>query len=224
MRHVVTHRTSLLARLATGLGFGITLVLALLVWASPTGLTRLERTLLDVQLRLRGERPAGQHVSLVLIDEKSLNEVGRWPWPRDRQAQLVDALARGGAKVIGLDIIYAEPESTQSLAALKDLLAAASTAPSIPASFHRSLAQHVASADTDRIFSGSLQRSQRVILAAPFFVADADASRPEEFPLMPQAQSWLRKDEFRLVRRAKSGEELAPYEAAAVLPLSLIHI
>jgi adenylate cyclase len=64
-----------------------------------------------MQFRLRGERNPGQEVVLVLVDEKSLKEIGRWPWPRDRQATLVDRLAAAKPSVIGLDVIYAEPEN-----------------------------------------------------------------------------------------------------------------
>ena len=38
------------------------------------------------------ERPASGDIVLVGIDEKSLREVGRWPWPRGRYADLVDAI------------------------------------------------------------------------------------------------------------------------------------
>ena len=38
------------------------------------------------------ERPASGDVVLVGIDEKSVGTVGRWPWPRDRYAELVDAI------------------------------------------------------------------------------------------------------------------------------------
>ncbi len=36
------------------------------------------------------------------VDERSLKEVGRWPWARDKQAQLVKTIAADGPRVIGL--------------------------------------------------------------------------------------------------------------------------
>ncbi len=50
-------------------------------------------------------------VVLVLIDDKSLYEYGRWPWSRARVAELVRILERAGAQVIGLDILFSEPQS-----------------------------------------------------------------------------------------------------------------
>ncbi len=50
-------------------------------------------------------------VVLVLIDDESLREYGRWPWSRARVAELVRNLDRAGAGVIGLDILFSEPQS-----------------------------------------------------------------------------------------------------------------
>src|SRR5436190_19314599 len=38
------------------------------------------------------ERPVSGDIVLVGIDEKSVHEIGRWPWPRGRYAQLIDAI------------------------------------------------------------------------------------------------------------------------------------
>ena len=50
-------------------------------------------------------------VVLVLIDDESLREYGRWPWSRARVAELVRNLDHAGAQVIGLDILFSEPQS-----------------------------------------------------------------------------------------------------------------
>jgi CHASE2 domain-containing sensor protein/signal transduction histidine kinase len=50
-------------------------------------------------------------VVLVLIDDESLREYGRWPWSRARVAELLRNLDRAGARVIGLDILFSEPQS-----------------------------------------------------------------------------------------------------------------
>ena len=56
-------------------------------------------------------RPADGPI-IVAIDEPSFAELGQqWPWPRDIHGRLVEALRDAGAKVIGLDIIFAEPSS-----------------------------------------------------------------------------------------------------------------
>ncbi|MGO4832464.1 CHASE2 domain-containing protein, partial [Rhizobiaceae sp. 2RAB30] len=58
-------------------------------------------------------RPADGPV-VVAIDEPSFAELGlQWPWPRDLHGRLVSALREAGAKVIGVDVIFAEPSSKQ---------------------------------------------------------------------------------------------------------------
>lgn len=64
--------------------------------------------------RLILTRPAApepdDRVFIIDIDERSLGEVGRWPWPRAIVADLVDALWDAGVVVIGFDVVFAEAE------------------------------------------------------------------------------------------------------------------
>lgn len=72
------------------------------------GLSALDRELYDGRQRLT--TPAhDDRIVIVDIDERSLAEHGRWPWDRATIAALVEALVdRGGAAVVGLDILFAE--------------------------------------------------------------------------------------------------------------------
>ncbi|HEY6633435.1 MAG TPA: adenylate/guanylate cyclase domain-containing protein, partial [Rhizobiaceae bacterium] len=47
---------------------------------------------------------------IVDIDEKSLEQVGQWPWPRSEVARLIDRLTEMGAIVVGFDVVFAEPD------------------------------------------------------------------------------------------------------------------
>jgi adenylate cyclase len=49
-------------------------------------------------------------VRVVDIDEASLEEIGQWPWPRDRIALLVDRLNDLGAAAVAFDILFSEPD------------------------------------------------------------------------------------------------------------------
>jgi serine phosphatase RsbU (regulator of sigma subunit) len=49
-------------------------------------------------------------VEIVAIDDKSLAQYGQWPWSRARVAQLVEKIASGKPSVLGIDIIFAEPD------------------------------------------------------------------------------------------------------------------
>jgi len=56
--------------------------------------------------RVKTARP----VTIVDIDEKSLAQLGQWPWPRTRIADLVTNLTKLGAVAIGFDVIFSEPD------------------------------------------------------------------------------------------------------------------
>jgi adenylate cyclase len=83
--------------------------LAILFFLNPTILRELELKLLDQQFRLRGKRTLSVPVKIVAIDDASLEKVGRWPWPRTTLARLFAKLAEGKPRVVGLDVILAEP-------------------------------------------------------------------------------------------------------------------
>jgi len=83
------------------------LIIFLLLLLTTNWLWRWDQLLYDAQLRYT-ERPAANDVVIVAIDEESLAALGRWPWPRDIHARLVDRLSQEGAKAIALDVIFAE--------------------------------------------------------------------------------------------------------------------
>ncbi|ACE91784.1 adenylate cyclase protein [Rhizobium etli CIAT 652] len=64
-------------------------------------------------------RPPKDGPIIVAIDEPSLADINaQWPWPRSLHAELVSQLRAAGARVIGLDIIMAEPSNPGNDAAI----------------------------------------------------------------------------------------------------------
>ncbi|MDF2576851.1 MAG: adenylate cyclase [Chlamydiales bacterium] len=64
----------------------------------------------DVWFELRGFKPTSGQIVIVDLDEKSLAEVGQWPWPRSLIAEMVETLQKDGAKVIGFDMVFSEKD------------------------------------------------------------------------------------------------------------------
>ncbi len=90
--------------LAVG-AFGLTLILTQLSFFA-----FLELKGLDLLFTLRGALPASESIVIVAIDEPSIAEIGQqWPWPRSHHARLIEKLKQAGARVIGFDILFAEP-------------------------------------------------------------------------------------------------------------------
>lgn len=83
------------------------------------GIRIVEARAFDMLSTLSPLRPAEPGAIIVAIDEPSFAELSeRWPWSRATHARLVESLKAAGAKVIGLDIVFAEPSSEEADAAL----------------------------------------------------------------------------------------------------------
>lgn len=65
--------------------------------------------------------PAADDLVIIEIDEKSIRDLGRWPWPRDKHAELLQHLTDAGSKAVIFDVIFAEhdqqhPQADQQFA------------------------------------------------------------------------------------------------------------
>ncbi len=92
------------------LAAALLLVGALGVATAPGAARVLERVdLMIYDLLLPLQAPAmSPQITVVAIDDRSINALGRWPWSRRYQAQLLDRLSVLGARVIGLDVLFSE--------------------------------------------------------------------------------------------------------------------
>ena len=81
---------------------------------APIGsLTRLELALDDVRqsMALAPVSKPRDDIVIVDIDDASLRALGRWPWPRDRLARLVETVFDDDhAAALGIDLVLAEPD------------------------------------------------------------------------------------------------------------------
>jgi len=67
-------------------------------------------------------RGVDDRVVILDIDEKSLQEVGRWPWPRDTMARIIDKLFdKYQIGVVGFDVVFAESDYSSGIRALDEM-------------------------------------------------------------------------------------------------------
>ncbi|NKJ45922.1 sensor protein Chase2 [Burkholderia sp. SG-MS1] len=78
----------------------------------PDSFKSARQLLFDQYQRHHPRMPGAQPVTIVEIDEETLASVGQWPWPRNRLAGLIDAIAAHKPLAIGLDIYMPEPDQT----------------------------------------------------------------------------------------------------------------
>ncbi|HTW94010.1 MAG TPA: CHASE2 domain-containing protein, partial [Tepidisphaeraceae bacterium] len=96
------------------LALGLLLTLAVIALNSAGGLSWFEHVLDDRRTRwcqFFVPPPTDRLVHLD-IDDSSLEYIGKWPWPRNVDAQIVDEIRRAGAKALAWDAIF--PDATQA--------------------------------------------------------------------------------------------------------------
>src|SRR5258708_20250687 len=106
-----------------GLGRGaLAAVIVLALAASTDLLDRLELTTYDWRMRLAAD-PASVNKDIVLVEINDLSirqlQDGfrmRWPWPRVAFGLVIDFLHRGGARVVGVDVPFTQPDQLATYA------------------------------------------------------------------------------------------------------------
>jgi len=209
-------KTKRIERLGLDLAVLVTIVMLVLFMLKPYLLVRLEDASLDTRFVLRGPRPAGHEVKLVLVDEPSIRELGRWPWSRDKHARLIEALREDGAKVVGYDVIFSESEATEYLKGLGEISQAAGLEKKASSELQAILRSKMEAANTDAQFAQSLHRAGNVVLALPLIVPVENIATTK--PRFPEAPEFIHKALFMLVRESRSGEALEPYQATDSIP------
>lgn len=92
------------------------LIFGLVVGAIIFGLYHLgyfrvwEYKTLDLRFNLRGKRQISDKIVIIDIDEDSIQNIGRWAWPRKTHAYLIDFLTAAGAKTIIFDMLFVDPD------------------------------------------------------------------------------------------------------------------
>src|SRR5215471_8863922 len=109
---------SLFSMHPASLTLGTILVVIVLFLSGTPILDLIELKTYDLRFLSRGQLQPSPAVVMAIVDEKSLATEGRWPWPRSKLAALVDILSHDGARVIGFDIGFVEPDENSQLAFL----------------------------------------------------------------------------------------------------------
>jgi len=74
----------------------------------------LELKSIDLLFKLRGEQEVFEDVVLIDIDDRSLEYLGKWPWPRDVHARIIRYLNELGVKAVVFDVLFTEMDPVKS--------------------------------------------------------------------------------------------------------------
>jgi len=186
-----------------------TTVLYLLSAQNSAVLRELETASLDLRFRLRGVKPAEPETVIVLVDDRSLATLGRWPLTRRLFAKAVRLLDDAGARVIGFDLLFAESEQPMPE---KVRNAARAVANDVTDPQLRSALERLADNDPDGAFAKAIWTSGRVLLPLAFSFVGPD----EEAPAQMSDQVYLKFD-------ASVNEPIFPLQPhSAVLPVPVL--
>jgi adenylate cyclase len=84
--------------------------------------SQLDNIIYDARLNLTMPEGVDSRIVILDIDEKSLGEIGRWPWPRSLMAQVIGKLFdRHGIMILGFDIVWAERDTSSGIDTLDAL-------------------------------------------------------------------------------------------------------
>lgn len=96
-------------------GIVSTLVLMLLAFASmhQQWLERLDLIVYDKLLPVQAP-PFDERITVVTVDDRSIQEFGRWPWPRQLHTRLLKRLTEYGVRAVGFDVLFIEEQNDGS--------------------------------------------------------------------------------------------------------------
>jgi len=128
----------------------------------------LENKIYDTASNLK-DKVSSSPIVIVGIDDESIANIGKWPWPRRYIAHMIDLLHKCEAKVIGVDIIYSENDFNQGLLELHDIIKSIETDPGLHKnsqlnSLYSSLRDTEKKMDNDAVLSSSIAESKKVVL------------------------------------------------------------
>jgi adenylate cyclase len=148
-------------------------------------ISQLDNIIYDTRLKLTMPRgPLGtdpgvdERIVILDIDEKSLGEIGRWPWSRNIMADLVNNLFdRYQIALLGFDVIWAEPDTSSGIATL-DVLAQKELKQ--VSGFQDAYAKLRPRLDNDGLFAQSIK--DRPVVLGYFFHGEDDALKLNVLP------------------------------------------
>ncbi len=153
---------------------GVLVTLLVLAAVNSDLVQSLERKAYDLGVKAASRTPSDK-VAVIAIDKQSIDNIGRWPWPRDVHAKMTDILAGAKAKVISNNAFFFEPQIDPGLTYVNKLMEIYNTnsgaAGARSAEFERFgavLREAEIALNADRILAASFTRAGNVLLPFVF--------------------------------------------------------
>ena len=151
----------------------------------------LERRFYDFA-SVHNTRAPSDRIAIIAIDDQSIANIGRWPWPREVHAQLIDQLKAAGAKTVAHTALFFEPQTERGLDSLRALRTQieggtlTDLGPLSRDSLVRTITEAERQLDSDGRLVASMARAGNVIVPSVFELGEP-LGRPDQ-PLPAFAQ------------------------------------
>lgn len=132
------------------------------------------------------KEPAHPDIVHIDIDDRSVEQIGKWPWSRDKHARLIQTLNECGARSIAFDILFIEPGKELPrnerlkealIHALEETFSESAPAETVPVTteaqinlFRFRLEEEII--DEDALFSGAIRQSKAGIYLPFYFPSE----------------------------------------------------
>ncbi len=161
------------------------LALAVVLHLSTDLVGTLERRFYDVASTSTTRQPSSR-IAVIAIDDQSIANIGRWPWPRDVHARLIDLLSAAQAASVVHTAFFFEPQVDPGLLyirKIREALDGAVQASGEAAVANAPIAALVAEAqtalETDAVLAASLKKAGNVLLPSVFVLGEPQG-RPDQ--------------------------------------------
>ena len=139
-----------------------------------------EKTI-DWRLADRGYQPGSDRVAVLAVDDKSIEQEGRWPWPRDKTARLIEKSLDYGAKIVAFDAVFSEEDQNSSIPTLRRLRRGIAGKAQLSQDINGLIDTEIVHTDGDRYFANTIKsRGDRVVMGA-YFDAGVSARPYQDF-------------------------------------------
>jgi serine/threonine protein kinase/CHASE2 domain-containing sensor protein len=182
---------------------GMLIVLAVVLLNQATDLIgTLERRFYDFSSTSTSRQPSDR-IAIIAIDDQSIANIGRWPWPRDIHAKLIDILSAAKAKVIVETVFFIEPQVDPGLSfirKIKGLIRPAGDAASEQAASNAELSKVISEAelalDTDAVLAASMKKAGNVIVPSVFSLGEPQGNPDKPLPAYALKSAISEKNGF----------------------------
>jgi hypothetical protein len=153
-------------------------------------------------------------VVVVLVDDRSLESLGRWPFSRALFARALAMLDQAGAKVVAFDFLFTEPDEPVPAELREAARAAAEALAGESSEGLRAALEKLADSGRDNRFAAAIQASGHVLLPIGLSFVDTPGEEP----------AWLSQSAYARFEKSELSPVFPLRPKSAVLPIKTLGV